>query len=373
MKMSTVSEHGFNDRRVEWKIKNKVMQTIVDAGGIVFGGAVRDKCLHDMHADAFYEKCEDVLDDRYDDHNFMPELHGRWAIPVDIDATIHADKVDALMTAFAKSFGKVRKVFERDAKKYLPNIEVNDQQLRHMRVQLMYCSNTNARAVYKAYDSNVPSAIRDEFPEIRLMMRDMLDRAKQMEPIVVDLLVSMTDAKTEPPEAPFGHIDFRCNALLMDKTGIRLSRMYRAGLTATQRVRVLGEVLKEIEGGVAMAVGPTEWYRVCKMRAKGWKVKGCFSHVRVVKETDYNGHCIICHDQMHEGDYHPPFHMKLACCDARYHMGCMIDAIQKGEHAMERTMECIMCKKNVLAIGRDGVLLEAVYENGNVEALEEMA
>lgn len=371
----------FHSRRVEWKLKNQVMKLVVDAGGVVFGGAVRDKYLHDAHADAFYEKCGEYaecdacIQEKYDDHSFLPELRGRWVMPSDIDATIHTSRVDTLLRSFASAFGRVRKIFDRDPKDYLPGLDVGEGALRHVKLELTPFRPANARAVHRALKTNVPRAVIDEFPEIQAMIDLMTEKAKAVRPIMVDLMVSMVPTSERQPIAPFGNIDFMCNALLMDKGGISLSPQFMPGLSVTKRLQMLARICKQIEDGKAVGAGPLEWYRVRKMMDRGWKTVGCFNHIRTVKETNYNGHCIICHDELQdkEGeDYHPPFHMKLSCCDARYHIGCLVDAIEKGENAMENTLECIMCKKNVLAIGRDCALLNAVYEIGNVEVLEDM-
>lgn len=357
--------------RMEWKMKNAVMQKILDHGGVVFGGAVRDKYLHDVHADAFYDRCglDEDVQCKYEDRTFLPELFGRWVIPRDIDAVVAQPRVDDLVRDLAQAFGKVRKVFDRDPSDYFVGVD-RGLAARHVRLEVVPFHAWNARMLRRGIQQQLPVAVREEYPELALLLQRITHQAQQLPSIQVDLMVA---EGTDLPTPPFGAIDFRCNALLMDKAGIHLSPRYRPAMTMTQRMRVLSTILQEIEAQKAVVAGPTEWYRICKMRDKGWTVVGCFQHIRTVRDAEYTGHCIICHDALHDGEWNLPFHCKLTCCDARYHVACLVDAMEKGEHAMQVTHECIMCKHALGNVQNDGMLLQAAWDAGKGEDLEVLA
>ena len=53
---------------------------------------------------------------------------------------------------------------------------------------------------------------------------------------------------------------------------------------------------------------------------------------------EYEGHCIVCHER-----FGRDVHLKLKCCDARYHPACL-DAASRQ---MMDTGRCILCSQSV--------------------------
>lgn len=56
-------------------------------------------------------------------------------------------------------------------------------------------------------------------------------------------------------------------------------------------------------------------------------------------EGAYEGHCIVCHDEVPGG----AGHVKMRCCDARYHAGCLRLASER----VYVSRACVMCRRPV--------------------------
>lgn len=357
--------------RFDWKLKNWVIEAILESDGIVFGGAARDKYLHDAHSTKFFEAhadmevvegvCREVaINELYQDQQYMPELSGRFVVPNDIDACVHVSDKEKLMRTLGRFFPKIIKVFQHDLKHYFPNTAIEENTVRHEKYQL--------------HPVIIPDAIK------RMLRReeDTTEVYSKLcalkTPVLLDLLVYLPDKNTMP-DPPFGSLDFSCNGLILEKdVGYRLSKYVR--FNSYMRTRMMQQILEDIEKRTCKMVTPI-WSRVQKMRNKGWTVTELFKGVEEVT-GDYAGHCIICHgdldqppdpitpenneEEQTENDNNnvtttipntwrsryrepiPKLHMKLTCCDARYHPQCLLNTLVRGEEVREN---CIMCSHEI--------------------------
>ena len=345
---------------------------------MVFGGAARDKYLHDAHATSFFEANKSVtdskvLDEYYQNRQYMPELSGRFVVPSDIDAFVHCTSQINVLAAIRKDFASCTLKFKRELKGYFPDVNVDVGDVYHYR--------------YTITTMETSKIIRNWFlRELKIVCEssyiDGLFR-QVYSPVILDLLVYNRDISTTMPDPPFGKVDFACNALILDKTGFRLSTQIKT-VDAYARSRLLNNTFKDIEKRIAR-VNHIRWYRVYKMRTKGWTVIDLFHNIVEVQEH-YPGHCIVCHgnvcapytdviDQpispspispissrssqapmpnqesyLTDEDSHTEsthissiVHMKQKCCDARYHPECLLRAYTLGENCMIHRQSCIMC------------------------------
>ena len=363
--------------RLRWKLKNKAINIIVNNGGMVFGGAVRDKYLHDVHATAFFEHVRtltsETLDELgktraelYQDDSYMPELKGRFVSPNDIDAYIHIADQTKLLSAIKVEFPCCTKLFERDIKQYFPNLTVEPDTIMHHRYALRTMRTTEMANWLSKFTRMVPYEIRTELKEfivkLRTRTRDISYLGRY--PVYLDLMVYVKPYDSTMPDPPFGSLDFMCNALILDKSGFRLSKHIEMS-DPLARLKAMTGIMNEIEEKKATVVN-IAWYRVRKMLRKGWKVAGIFHHIEQVEESEYDGHCLICHGRLNEIDpdvFDVIPHMKLKCCDARYHPLCMLKAIDTGEHSMRVRTACAMCNQPLPDITSDGDNLAGYLDN----------
>ena len=329
--------------RLEWKFKNQLINTIVATGGMVFGGAARDKYLHDSHATAFYSKGT-VYKDVYCDPSVMPHLSGRFLTPNDIDAYINKESHAKLLTALKKVCPSINEVFKKDLHTYFPDTMVAAGRITHYRysVQMMAISSPMLGCLIHEIGSVVGQRRGRDWLHI-------LNEASSQS--YIDLMVAVTGSVYKAIDPPFGPVDFACNSLLLDRLGFRLSRHYAtAGNDPVNHTKSFMQVLGQIDNKQAVLAN-LRWYRVDKMEAKGWLIIGLYNEVERVK-IEYSGHCIICHSNV------PHDHFKLKCCDARYHPQCLHQAIVEGATSMKTRNECIMCSTALNKIQEDADRLE---------------
>jgi hypothetical protein len=300
----------------------------------------------------------------YDDPSVLPHLFGRWAVPNDIDMFIHESKVDVLHTALVKGFD-VMKCFSRDPTQYIPDIDVNGDEVDHQRWRLRPIRPSMAAQMRDTLRDNVSFAMYTHLA--KLMVPFLFQMALvDAPPIMMDIFVSKVplDSPLPQPRPPFGKVDFMCNGLELTGAGIQLSRGIVAPLIREpiRKHRMLNRILEQILRKEAVINdASTPLFRFTKMRAKGWAVKGAEYRVVVPMPLAANPEqCIICHDAFNdaapEADGHD--HYKLTCCNARYHSACLVRAAEAGQTAMIDTRECIHCKKYQLDITPDIDLLK---------------
>lgn len=331
-----------NANRMDWKAKKEVMEEVILAGGTVFGGAVRDWYIHDHFAKKFYEAAGDEDAYRYGDAEFLPEFKDRLLRPNDIDAAIPARNVEKLVASLRKQGYMLTCVFRRDAKRYLPNLHLDEGEVMHHRYKVCYVR----RHLFAQMRSGFPSAMVEE-PAFAHILHEAAERAEALFAGQVNRCVFDLDLMATPNgflvEPPFGDLDFECNGLLMNRDGMRLSKALtrmtvRSPMAYNDRyTQVLKDILARQANIVARGTDDLPQYRLEKMLKHGWTI-GKFLTVKYIADADYDGHCIICHESLNEKHY------KMRCCDARFHSKCLLDGLRKGEACMEATGKCLMCK-----------------------------
>ena len=343
------------NHKIEWKYKNKLISVVIKNDGEVFGGAVRDKYLHDIHARNFYEQfakdgiCYHMKDIYYSNKSYHPEFFGRWIIPNDIDAYIHVSKLDNLVKKLS-SFGQVIKVFSHDPSQYLQNIVLNENEVKH-----------NCYKIYPSIGIDIQyilASMADHHCNVE-KLKELIALANTEFEIKLDLIVYMKENNKN-----FNNLDFECNGLIMNNKSIKLCDHLLAvrQINKYDVVEVMEytmKVLNDIKNRKAIYcnqssnqnIFPIE--RINKMTLKEWTVLGFFKKIEIIdNDPEYEGHCLMCHDAL------PKVMLKFTCCDARYHPKCMIQALDVGNTAIVATEKCLMCKKDLINIYRDRAMLE---------------
>jgi hypothetical protein len=194
------------------------------------------------------------------------------------------------------------------------------------------------------------------------------DTVKKIFPkVFIDVFVPINDDDFNKYEAPFSNLDFECNGLIYTKKGIHMSQSihsfnnsyqdsyYPAIYNPLDSYQKMQKILNDIDNQHAIVVNTQiSKQRIRKMIQKGWTISSnTFTLSPIIKSNNTNDleedNCIICHESF------APFNMnpnlgpayKLYCCEAKYHMSCMIrTCTNNGPAAIQNTKTCIMCRKN---------------------------
>lgn len=350
--------------KLEWKLKNKLITLILENDGELFGGAARDKYLHDTHATLAYAEMHSILnlntvfqthEEMYNNREFRPDLFGRWEIPNDIDVTIHASKYDNFIGSLKTEYPSLKKLFARDPKKYLPNLSIEEGQVRHERYKIDIVNSSDIMGVIT---SSISPQIRHDIPELNDAFQRLILAMRSVKFIMIDLMVIMSPVYLASIDPPFGNLDFECNSLILGKNGFRVgSYLYEkyniSKNDIVAKANLLTKIFEDIKKKNAVFCYNSKypWYRIAKMKKKGWKIIEMFKDIESVIEESYEGHCIICTDTLPSKMY------KFKCCDARYHPSCMIQAFESGTASILRSKKCIMCKTSFSDAKRDHSIL----------------
>ena len=361
--------NALNTHIVEWKAKRDIINAVIEAGGKVFGGAVRDWLIHDHYAKCFYEyietkyqKPDNEINRLYMDPEFMPETNKRLTLPNDIDATINYADLGKLYRNMNEQNFTWRRVFNRDAIEYLPNLEVAAGDVRHMRYEITMIPLNLKTAIMKGF----PNMLIGLMDEAIQAFKETFERITGLiKPIILDLMVV-----TIPSELslPFGPLDFECNGLVASTEGIRLvdrawdhsnpmnyDTKYRAItndiLNKCARISSISNIAKSENGNLN--------YRMSKMLSKGWTIEGFSNITRIPEAKATDGICVICHGDISDGHY------KMKCCNLRYHLTCLVAAMQTGPTSMINTHACFMCKRKGApnSYVEDLAVLEGIQEH----------
>ena len=310
------------------KLVQRFVDELVAAGAVLFGGAVRDLILAQAHEAAYYAAGGTAAD--FFDAAVLPAYGSRALVPEDVDAFICEDDFEELDRVWTRLH-------------LLPT--------RRLSAGSEYLAASNATTHFR-YTFGIArpdlfsgdAMLATVHPDLRPLLGGAVTRfASEMRAATagcrrefsMDLLV----VKRAEMENPFtSRPDFDVNGLFMDARGVWLSpAMVADGASPMVRHARMQEVLAGVHARRATYLG---WdgasnLRLVKMLKKGWTVP--LAMVREVRDAAYDGHCILCHDAV------PEAHVKLECCDARYHVACMVDAAR----AMCKKGKCVMCSQHV--------------------------
>lgn len=352
--------------RLSWKVKKEVGAVVLETGGTIFGGYVRDSILHDHYAQLYYENAtpKEEVDKRYNDPSFYPEYKDRTILPDDIDCYFptynHLKQFEAYLLQHKFCF---KRLFTRtDASEYIPRLSKLKNMLSHIRYKISIVNPNKLSLIRMLMIQNIPASARGEvIDDISAMLDELASKLVDIPSVQVDALIAADPGIILSP--PFGELDFECNGLVLTKQGLSLADDLKEKQTPNAFIadinklaKVHAAILKKearlVQGNL------TDKYRVTKMKVKGWTIShDDFSSILkcLPEETD-TPTCIICHSSCQTNC------LKLNCCAARYHSQCLIEAATKGTAAMAITKTCIMCKRHVNNIKNDISILQTLQE-----------
>lgn len=347
----------------DWKIKQHLANIIVESGGEVFGGFVRDSILHDYYAKEYYKKCKEndispeKTEQEYNNEEFYPESKDRMVIPSDIDCYItgvaNLAQFESKLSMNKYSYNRL---FTRtNASKYLKRLTVPENSLIHIRYKV-YCMDSGKKHIFKQFiTKNLPEYFQHSVKNmINGFLENLLHESMYGPEVFIDVLVNKTEDILEPP---FGNLDFECNGLILGKNGIRLTESLSNSVNMFYNTTKLHQIMRDIlqRNAVIVKTNKVDGYRIYKMQKKNWNIITNYTHIREVRDNSKEETCIICHEDLEERD-----HYKLTCCQARYHKQCLLDCATKGTMALQVSHKCIMCKKPLHYILEDIGIFENI-------------
>ena len=301
--------------KMKWSMFKAVEKALLENGGIIFGGYVRDKIIHDHFANMFYTQSENV-DDYSDPENHRASWPHRCHMPRDIDVVVS--------NAGFKGFKAMMASMGFRVKQKLPSKTAD-----------IYSGDVNIQHT-KCYVTLKTHPLLKGFSEMI-----------QAIPIIeIDVLHKDEIKSTEP--IPFGKIDFECNSLLIVPGDLIDVRSAGVRDFVVDKHRQINRIIEDVLAFKAVAVFPQK-YRTAKMLKKGFKIVNNVVELipRVVGGPD--GLCLICHEDFKEDKN--ICHVKNKCCEARYHPECYSFSREKSNTMYNNVSNCMMCR-GILGIPR---------------------
>jgi hypothetical protein len=322
-----------NANRSRWQIMCNLRDKILEVNGSIFGGFVRDSILHDHYAKQYFDVCNNIMTsidnetstNQYSNPTFLSETKDRLTIPNDIDCHMHETDFPTFMSSLWKDRLCGKLIYQRKAGKYINGFP-SDTSLKHRRISV----EINFHELLLELNR-----LPIEFDRQALLTQL---KTSAPSPIFIDVITS-----SQPyPEPFFTDPDFECNTLYITKHGISVSYRVLQSSNKSQYAKFvkMKAIIDDIIEKKAVYLHPYGTHenmpqRVAKLLSNGWSIVDKYNCITYVHDSAYEGHCIICHDKL------PDTHIKLPCCDARYHSHCLGKTIRCSTETEQR---CIMCK-----------------------------
>ena len=358
--------------RLRWKMLLAIQRVLQESGGIIFGGYVRDRIIHDHHADAFYLKMressssssssssvkhagEPSLAVAYDDPRENPESWPwRATMPNDIDVAMSTDRIAVAKEALDREGYTAVELFDTAAS--------------------IYCDNPDAAA------SRGSHGIRHRRLTVEVKLHPLVAKhttaRAQMPAIRIDVLYKDSFV-AEGAIVPFGTVDYECNSLVL-----RPDNGYDLLNTPTlcnplHRAKTIARIIDDIVHLRAVAVKPA-MYRTSLMLSKGFSVTDGVITLLALRPlappmfragARDSGHaddevCIMCQGCLRSSSQDAGAMtysssssvtkrvvVKNNCCGARYHAGCYCDSLSGAQTQYDNAAKCMMCRRDMPSCG----------------------
>jgi len=316
---ATMAAAAANVSKVTWKTMLFVEKTIQKNDGHIFGGYVRDKIIHDFHADIFYSHfAKDLsvttaqVQKYYDDPTFLPDHNYRTCVPFDIDCFMSTENMFAFVKDVQAGCYTTKVTKSQKANFYFLKDDKALNKLTHTKLTIR---------------PRIPKALQSEFDVMAYTVHVDIIHCDENR---FDIFEHLTD-----------HVDFECNGMIISpQNDYRLAMAVGKHLTPVQKLGKMQDIIEDIINMNAKPVTNDMQipnHRFDKMLAKGWLLE--LPPVTLYKSKDkYEGHCIICHEDILKNT----IAVKDASCDAHYHPKCFLEMTAYPSFHNE----CPMCKGN---------------------------
>jgi hypothetical protein len=129
--------------------------------------------------------------------------------------------------------------------------------------------------------------------------------------------------------------NFECFSLLLSRQGIALSPQVPIPNTTYGKLDTINRIIDDIKNKrtrPSLDTGCKMDAMTKRLLADGWTI---FDEIMttITEMTCVDDVCIMCHEQL------PNQHIKLHCCNGRYHAKCLIECINNGFDE-----QCIICR-----------------------------
>jgi hypothetical protein len=264
--------------KIKWKLMQQIVGSIQTTQGIIFGGYVRDRIIHDHYADLFYQNSENQ-NYRYGDPLFKPESLLRLLIPNDIDCFMHSSQIIVFKNILENNLLKIQEIHDAiPCSIYFPDVGPH---ILHTKWKITFATNP--------------------------ILKELL-KFKQIE-VAIDILHS--DIPNLKP--PFGTIDFECNGIILTSDNdYKLADNIGKNLSPKDKLNKINSIIEDIINLKAVVYYDNlPKYRIINMIKKNWTIK---TRSFITEEKSDNDVCFICLDIVKNK------HIKLNCCNGRMHI-----------------------------------------------------
>jgi hypothetical protein len=305
-----------------WIMMSVLRDKILKHDGMIFGGYVRDMILHDHNAMKFYKETQNDYGAHkmYSDTSYHPETAERTLIPNDIDCMFDITAFAAFKNELKNSRFTWKTVRVINPTQYFSEVTYDTTSSIQMHRLILKHDSSHLLKECKLLAGDMTT------------LRTLIQSHIILQPkIYMDILVTST-----PFETPFiSKLNFECNALYLTKHGLHVAPEICVNNPLHQQLKIQ-EIIQDIIAHKAVLRNIKISHDSTKLLKRGWTI--CDRSLSTIRDTQYDGHCIICHDEL------PELHMKLTCCDARYHMQCLMKCIDTTVENKGFMNECILCK-----------------------------
>jgi len=315
--------------KIEWRNYSKIRDALLDMGGVIFGGAVRDEILHNMCAKKFYEEQQQYYkhhpdgknkkEYEYDNRSISRNTIDRLIIPNDIDVMFDINKVNEIIKYFTKFY----------------NTKI--------------CKTTDLAYFKKDFPKNMCTLFKIE----------VLKKFNEKYYLVKIDLLGMNNVDNEDPITLFNsfplNYDFDINSMFWSKNeGIYSKELFSSPRKTIHNSVLFYELYTNINKKIANMTPEFLWSnlsdldtsnykhsRIMKLKNKGWKI--------VINFNIYNFHssnhltqddtCIIC--LKNKNDFNHCVNFKKCNCKSVMCLECI-----KKEY--KKLNKCPTCREIIL-------------------------
>ena len=311
--------------RTKASLERDIIECVQNAGGIVFGGCLRDKIIHDTAATSFYEA-----------YNKDTEREPKESVYGDMN-------IAYIDETYNPASAEARMLVANDIDVFFKHNEGNGEDNNNICVAKfmklltknhMWFSGVHTRNAY-GLDGN--ANVRVDTIKVAYWIPPCMRYGEVFEAIVkVDIVTG--PAGLEPP---FGKIDLECNGVLLtadneyrlikslyenDEHRVSMSNI-RGEMSAIQKLKKLNEVIADINLKKTRLVNPdVNSYRIDKLVEVGWAVQGTMFIATKVPAPSCDELCFICLNSFTKGHAN----ILMACCKGAMHTKCARDWVTKA-------------------------------------------